>query len=136
MSFVVSNLFFRKIFLSQIHVYYGCIRSILEYCAPLFVDLFTFQSDSLEKVQNRCHRLLCGSDCSCSYFVPLKYRRIILAFKLFLDIAKDTSHPLFRHIPSLLPRTQNYRIPMCSSSFGSKSFFISMCKLANSGFSV
>ena len=120
-------------FLMQI--YYGCIRSILEYCAPLFLNLHEYQSSAIERVQRRCHRIICGSDCRRPCFIPLDYRRTVLAYRLFLSIVRNTSHPLYKCVPDIMPRSRKYQIPLCLTAARSKAFFIAMSKLANDGFS-
>ena len=48
---------------SLMTVYFSIVRSILEYCSPLFVGLDKSSSDKLERVQRRFHRILCGKNC-------------------------------------------------------------------------
>lgn len=118
-------------------IYCACIRSVIEYCCPLFVSLRSHQSKLLEKVQDRCHRTLCGSsNCTCHLFVPLNYRRILLGWKLFETLVNDINHPL--HCLSLprLPVSGKFRIPKSSNSLLHDSFIVVMSRLSNNGFSV
>jgi hypothetical protein len=118
-------------------IYYACIRSILEYCAPLFCNFKQYQSKRFDSVQKRCHKIICGSsECLCSRFVPLTYRRTITSFKLFRALVNDSSHPLHHLAPSRLPYTGMFRIPVCTNNIIKKSFIVEMCHLANKGFTL
>lgn len=118
-------------------VYYSCVRSVLEYCSPIFVNLSSHQTLMIEKVQKRCHRVICSDNyCSCSSFVPLQYRRNIQGFKLFQSIVSDIDHPLHHLVPLTLPYSRKFRLPLCLSAARRNSFFISMARLMNSGFSL
>ena len=120
-------------FLMQI--YYGCIRSVLEYCAPLFINLHEYQSCAIERVQRRCHRIVCGLDCRRPCFIPLDYRRIVLAYRLFLSVVRNASHARHNCGPEIMPRSRKYQIPLCLTAARSKAFFNAMSKLSNDGFS-
>ena len=120
-----------------VDIYYACVRSILEYCSPLFCNLKQYESNSLDVVQNRCHRIICGSSsCLCSFFVPLTYRRTLNSFKLFDALVNDSSHPLHHLMPSRLPFSNKFRIPLCSNLIIKRSFIVQMSQLSNSGFSL
>lgn len=121
----------------MISIYCACIRGILEYCAPLFVNLNASQSNTLERVQKRCHRIICGSSsCSCTHFVPLDYRRIVLGWKLFMQLITDVNHPLHHLLPPKLTFSNKYVIPIGANSIVKRSFLMVMVKLFNSGFSL
>ena len=84
-------------------IYYGTIRSLLEYASPSFVQLPHFLCESLEKFQRRCHRLICGfsyrEHCACGSFPELKDRRALAAKKLFLSALNDEQHVLKDILP-------------------------------------
>ena len=84
-------------------VYTSQIRSILEYASPVFSSIKSSKLRILEKVQDRCHRLICGRHCSCEMFPSLHIRYDKLALKLFLEITRNSGHPLRSLIPSSLP---------------------------------
>ena len=52
-----------------INIYQGLIRSVLEYCSPVFVGLGANNSQKLENIQSRAHRIICGPSCDCNKFV-------------------------------------------------------------------
>ena len=86
-------------------VYDGLIRSILEYGSPAFGNLPKVLSDKLEKIQSRCHRLICGSsDCNCGMFLALSERRMEASKKLFRKSSVSITHVLHSIIPP-----QSYR---------------------------
>lgn len=117
-------------------IYQNCIRSVLEYGAPLFVNLSTGLSNDIERIQRRAHIIICGSrECTCNNFIPLDYRRIVIGFKLFQSIMADKQHPLHHLLLPTLPTTGQFRLPLSSSSHG-RSFMTCMSKMFNSGFSL
>ncbi len=86
-------------------VYDGLIRSILEYGSPAFGNLPKGLSDKLEKIQSRCHRLICGSsECNCDMFLALSERRMEASKKLFRKSSASKTHVLHSIIPP-----QSYR---------------------------
>ena len=109
-------------------VYEGLIRSIIEYCSPLFVSLNCKNSKKLNKIHNRAHKIVCGS-ANCNLFSPLHDRRIAAAVKLFNRIANDPEHLLYPLLPkrSILPnRTGNshrFVQPTSHTSLRSLSYF-------------
>ena len=76
-------------------VYKAMIRSILEYNSPLFVGATQNQAILLEKVQKRCHKIIGGSNCHSSCFVPLTERRLHQAMKIFKASLKNTHATLY-----------------------------------------
>ena len=45
------------------NVYNTIVRSILEYCSPLFIGLLSKNAAKPDRIQRLFHRLLCGSNC-------------------------------------------------------------------------
>ena len=116
-------------------VYQNCIRGLLEYGAPLFVDLPRTLVDKLEQIQNRAHFIICNAHhCECAKFTPLEYRRKIIGFKLFQKIMANIDHPLYHLIPSVLPYSGKLRLPISKSAQRSRCFISSMTRLYNSDF--
>ena len=115
-------------------VYCACIRSVLEYCGPLFVNLAKYPSDLIDNIQDRCHRIICGSasGCQCSLFVPLNYRRTILGWNLFQKILSNEEHSIHGLLYPRLPHTNNFRFPISSNCLLQHSFVYCMSKLFNS----
>lgn len=127
-----------KPFLDQgelVTIFNCCIRSILEYAAPLFVNLHCKQRDLIEKVQRRAHTIVCGdSNCTCSNFIPLYYRRLMLGIRLFKSFVHDSSHPLHYLTPESNTYSRTFRMPLIRNSQKAKSFIVTMIQLANDGF--
>ena len=118
-------------------IFQSCIRSILEYCSPLFTDLNVGLCKELEKIQNRGHFIICESwHCDCSNFVPLSYRRLIIAYKLFLTIMKNENHVLHHFLFTKMKHSGQFRLPSLRSTSFEQSFFVTMSKLNNSGFRI
>jgi hypothetical protein len=84
---------------SCIKVYYGIIRSILEYCGPLFVGISKSNSNVLESIQRRAHIIICGRHCTCTNFPLLQFRRIQHSIKLYNSAFSNPNHPLHFIIP-------------------------------------
>ena len=70
-------------------VYYGLMRSILEYASPLFIGLNNKDSLNLSKVQKRFHRLLCGKQCTKECLPSLEERRKDQAVSLYCSLLKE-----------------------------------------------
>ena len=118
-------------------VYQNCIRSLLEYGAPLFSDLPRKLVIKLEQIQRRAHFVICNThDCECLNFVPLEYRRTILSFKLFESILGNNEHILHHLLPSVMPYSGKFRIPISRTALRSKCFIIQMSRLHNSNFTL
>ena len=80
-------------------VYYALIRSIVEYCCPLFVGINHKNSIVLESIQRRFHNLLCSHNCKCDLLPTLVSKRNEAAKKLYLTASTDSSHILHSVIP-------------------------------------
>ena len=63
--------------------YFGLMRSVLEYAAPLFVGITKTDAEKFEKLQNRFHRLLCGKHCEKECLQSLGDRRKRQAVTLY-----------------------------------------------------
>ena len=88
-----------------LNIYNAFILSSLEYCSGLLVGLTTRDTEKLEKVRRKCHRIICGSNCTCDSFSPLFVRRYHHA----LNIIKSMQQP--HHIlHSLLPPTLTHSL--------------------------
>ena len=110
-----------------IHVYFSQIRSIIEYNCPVFVGLNTRNNCKLNKLQRRCHRIICGKGCSCDLFPNLESRRDDLAMKVFHKMMQP-AHQLNSLMPLFLPSGKRLSFPFCNT-LRRKSSFIPMCTL-------
>ena len=118
-----------------VQIYNNCVRSILEYSAAMFVGFSSSNNSSLERVQNRAHKIICGSStCDCSNFLPLEYRRLMIGFDIFSSLSQDQNHPLHHLCPQRLAYSNKFTMPVCLTAMRSSSFLVKMIKLSNSGF--
>ncbi len=104
-----------------IQVYHNYIQSIMEYNAPLFVGINVKDNAKLERINKRCHRIICGVDCRCDSFPPMSERRLKHATNFFHKIMnpENVSHYL---LPHHLPRTQHLNIEYMRTDRRAKSF--------------
>ena len=80
-------------------VYFGLIRSILEYCSVLFVGTKACDLNRLDMIQRRAHRIMHGGNCNKNCLPTLESRRFTAARK-FVTAALNPSN-IVNH---LLPR--------------------------------
>ena len=103
-----------------LNVYSLFIRSLLEYCAPLFVAINEKNNRVLNSVQHRCHNLICGFGHTCHCLEDLRARRERSAMTLFKKSASNPDNTLHRLIPHKI-RTY-FSQPHCHSSQRFNSF--------------
>ncbi len=106
-------------------LYNGYIRSVLEYCGPIFIGASKRNQTLLDKVQRRAHRIVCGKSCICNSFQSLEERRQSQALKCFLAMRKKT-HVLHNLFPRFLPSGRRLSCPVCRTGRRAKSF-VPMC---------
>lgn len=126
-----------KPFLSpnQLHtVYLTHIRSLFDYCSPVFVGIGKGLDKKLQRIANRAHRMIYGNSlhgCRCT---KLTQRREMLCNILFNKIFK-TNHILHAKLPKPLRTKPNllHNIP-CRTQKRHNSFFPLVTRLHNSHF--
>lgn len=111
-------------------VYFGLIRSILEYCNPLFIGMHKSELRKLEQIQRRFHRLLCGSSCECSTIASLESRRSDQSLKL-LNCLLCNDHILHYLLPPMSP-TGRFLLPARRTVKRGQSFILYICSIFNS----
>ena len=91
----------------MIYFYCSCIRSIIEYAAPVFhYALPRYLSDDLERIQKRALFIILGPGISyrdgleITKLCPLSDRRQALCQKLFMSIMNDPNHKLYNLLPT------------------------------------
>ena len=106
-------------------VYYGLILSVIEYCSPLLVGMSTQNSEVLQNIQRRAHRIVCGSSsmCECNQFPDLQTRRKEAAIKLLVQISGNPAHPLHSLCPPRSYRTGRFIQPQTRSTRRRNSYF-------------
>ena len=94
-------------------VYYGCIRSKLEYCCQLFTGTTEKNKRKLRRVQRRFHGLCCGCDCNKNCVTDLDDRRHDLCSRLWQQM-HSPDHALHGLLPSKKSaRTGHYHVEYC-----------------------
>ena len=109
--------------------YNALLRSILEYCAPLFLGITQTDSNRLEAVQNRFHKLLCGRECKKKCMEDLESRRRKLALRLLSKIM-EKDHVLHHCLPSTT-KAGRFILPTRRTSRRCKAFIPMICELYN-----
>ena len=85
-------------------VYIAFIRSILDYCSPVFVKLPNCQAKRLESIDKRAHRIIFHDrerTCSCG---SIRNRRELMSLRLLQNIESTDDH-IIKH---LLPHRLHY----------------------------
>lgn len=120
---ILAKLFDKK---NLVEVYNATIRSLLEYASPAFGNLPEGLSTKLERVQRRCHRIICrlgqGEQCQCNYFEPLVTRRHRAMVKLFIGAANSKDHILHKLVPGRSSRSGRFLQPFSHTSRYRSSF--------------
>ena len=113
-----------------IQIYSAYVLGILEYNSPLFVALNQMNSNKLERIRQRCHRIVCGIGCQCDAFDLLSKRREERALKFFEALQNPASilHHLF---PNVMQRSLHVRLPHCNSDRRKNSFLPYCSELYN-----
>ena len=112
-------------------VYHALIRSLMEYCAPLFVSLSARNTNLFRKMQRRAHRIICDQECLCEILQDLSNRRQSAAIKLLRKIAICDEHPLHFLCPHSSERSGRLLHPPARTSRRLRSFFPATCVLMN-----
>ena len=103
------------------------MRTILEYCSPLFVSLNRNNRCKINSIQRRFHNLVCYYKCNCDILENLDHRRINQSVKLFLK-SSNIDHSLHSIIP--LKRT-TYLQPYSRSQFRQNYFVPFVVEVVN-----
>lgn len=103
-------------------IYFGVVRSILEYASPVFIGMLQQDSVKLERVQRRAHRIICGENCNCSVLSLLSDRRILAAVNLLEKCCKP-DHLLYQLCPQKSVRSSRFIQPPSRTQRRLSSFF-------------
>ena len=110
-------------------VYFLLVRSLMEYCAPVFVGVNTTDSNRLDRVQKRFHRILCGPECDLECLPSLAQRRNVLSMKFLMKVVNE-SH-LLKFILPPMSTSGRFLLPFRRSSKRSGSYFLYACEHYN-----
>ena len=126
-----------KPFLHQddIHIVYcAIIRSLFDYCCPVFAHLPVNLRNSLQRIEKRAHRLIYGNQkdirCACDLDGYTR-RREKICWKLFFQIIHNKDHLLHQRTPTPLPSSRRFCNFTCRTSKRQNSFFPYMTLLLN-----
>ena len=110
-------------------VYFALVRSVIEYCAPVFVSASNSDLARIDRMQSRFHKIMCPPDCTEQCLPSLRDRRSLLAMR-FLKQTMNPNHILHQYLP---PRSKSGRfvLPYRRTNCRSRSFFLYMCKVYN-----
>ena len=117
-------------------VYYGLIRSVIEYVSPLFIGMLSKNQETVDRIQRRAHRIVCKNchQCHCNFFPSLKSRREQAAIKLLIKASSDSHHILHALCPQLSNRSGKLIQPVSLTSRRINSFFPKTTMLLNGTF--
>ena len=112
-------------------VYHAIVTSLFLYASPVYGKITVTLLTKIERFQRRAHRIICGMDCQCENFPPLKEKFNDAGIKFLLSCETNLSHPLHHLVPPRLPRTGHFRLPSVRSARRLKSFFPHFCLMCN-----
>jgi hypothetical protein len=112
--------------------YVSLVRSILEYCCPLFVGMTSKCVKKLDRVQRRFHRLMCGSSCDQECLESLTSRRRELSLRL-LHKMMHPDHVLHQYLPPLSP-SRRFQMPTQNTMRYSMDFIVYTCRMFNASY--
>ena len=108
------------------------IRSIFDYCSPVYVKLPNKLCKKVKKVEKRAHRLIYGEDASCSCILDGMIRgREELSVRLYFKILHDKHHLLHNKLPHILPHNTRLSNFTCRTNKRLHSYFPYTTQLIN-----
>ena len=120
---------------NELHaVYCAIIRTLFDFCCPVYIHLAKTLCKRLQQFERRAHRLMYGSyenyQCTCDMdgFVQ---RREEMGLRLFLRILQNKHHLLHDRTPDILPHSKRYSNYTCRTEKRLKSFFPYVTMLHN-----
>ena len=117
----------------ELHETYSAfIRSIFDYCCPVFVYLPKFLCEYLRRVERRSHYIMYGKESTCTCQLDgFKNRRENLSIKLFNNILTNKTHLLHYKAPRYLPHSIRFSNCTCRTDKRQHSFFPYVTLLMN-----
>lgn len=109
--------------------YFMLVRSVMEYCCPVFISLDSSDRTRLDVIQRRFHKILCGKTCDEDCLQNLNERRQTLSMK-FLKQIMIPNHILHFQLPTKSP-TGRFLLPKRATVRRSKSFMLTACEMYN-----
>ena len=113
----------------MILVYNSLVRSLFEYCAPLFMGSSACNKSKFDRLQKRFHRIICGKSCKEPCLSSLSERREILSLKFLMKIMQP-NHVLHHLLPFQF-NSGRFRLLSRRTTRRSLSFFPLVCEMYN-----
>ena len=115
-------------------VFNSCIRSILEYASPVFVNPGSTLTNKLNRICKRAFRIIHGESPSCELcdMFNLSDRRNMATLRLFLSALHDPNHVINSLIPKLSDRSSRVILPGIRTTRRANGFVFSGALLYNS----
>ena len=112
--------------------YKSLIQSHLDYGSELYAGSIQ-QRDSIliQKTVDRCHKIICGSNCDLNCLGDMNSRRSQKSLSLFKNALQNSSHCLHNIMPIFLPSNRRVTIHHTYSTIHNKSFVIYNSMLYN-----
>ena len=117
-----------------IRIHHAIVTSLFLYASPVYGRLPLKLLSKLERFQKRAHRMICGPDCYCDLFPSLSSKLEDAAVKLLLLSERNRDHPLHAFVPTRLPASNRFSVPMCVTNRRQNAFFCWATILYNSCF--
>ena len=114
-------------------VYQAAIRSLFDYCCPVFVCLPKKLSNRIRRLEKRAHKIIAGEDYQCNCVLDgLVTRRHNMSLKLFNEIRNNEEHLLYNRLPQISQHSSRLSNFQCRSIKRLHSFFPQTTILHNS----
>ena len=113
-----------------IQAYTAFILGVLEYNSPLFIGLNATNSEKMEKIRRRCHRIICGPSCNCNDFTPISTRRQRQSIKT-LRAMMNSMNILHRLCPKTMRNSGHLQLPHCRTHRRAMSFIPRCAEMYN-----
>jgi hypothetical protein len=117
-----------------VHVFNHCIRSLIEYASPVFLNPGSVLDNKLLKLCKRAFRVIHGVDTlSCKYcsMFDLRHRREKSALSIFLSALHDPNHVIHPLLPKLSKRSSRVILPTINTTRRANGFIFSTCLIYN-----
>ena len=110
---------------SELHsVYLSFIRSLFDYCCPIFTALPKKLTEKIRRVESRSHRIIFGDDIQCECSLDgLQSRREEMCLRTFSAILRDENHLLYNRLPKRSQHSSRLQNFPCRTNKRQNSFF-------------
>lgn len=117
--------------LPDILMHLGTIKSIFDYCCPLFINLPHKLAKRIRKIERRAQWLIVGNQRVCDCALDSFVERRKLVGENFFKIRKNDMHNLHDRLPEKLPHNDRLQNMLCRTNTRQDSFFALSASLHN-----